>query len=37
MRRYHPDKHSGKDCQNEINEICMVTNKMYETLTKDLL
>ena len=34
MRRYHPDKHGGKNIQEVINEICMVTNKVYDTLSK---
>lgn len=45
MKRYHPDKHFRKDNGNSdkeqinmmkenINEICMITNKVYEMLTK---
>jgi hypothetical protein len=37
MRRYHPDKHASQ-CNNEgfmndINEICRVTNKIFEAIS----
>lgn len=41
MKRYHPDKHVNKHeyddigrVDDEINQICMTTNKMYEVLIK---
>jgi hypothetical protein len=34
MRRYHPDKHQNQNAEfiAEINEICRVTNKIYEAI-----
>jgi DnaJ-class molecular chaperone len=38
MRRYHPDKHSqhsnNEAFMNEINEICRITNKIFEAISE---
>ena len=37
MRRYHPDKHANQTSNegfiNDINEICRVTNKIFEAIS----